>query len=78
MIPTNQTLQTGPNPRAAIILTQLDCLIHPPVPITQIGWERRPEMNVETFFGAGERVMLVTPTQKNKGRVEAYNPIARA
>ena len=53
MIPTNQTLQTGPNPRAAIILTQLDCLIHPPVPITQIGWERRPEMNVETFFGAG-------------------------
>jgi hypothetical protein len=35
-----------------MILMQLDRLIDPPVSITEVGWERRPERNSETFFGA--------------------------
>lgn len=52
MIPPNQTLQTRADSRTAIILTQLDRLINPPITITEVDRERVPEMNPETFFGA--------------------------
>ena len=73
--PRSNTLRA----RADVIIpTHLDRLINPPVPITEVGLERRPEMNPETFFGAkGMRFCLRCPhTPDNKDKT--HNPIACA
>lgn len=53
MVTANQTLQARAYARIAVILAQLDGLIDPPVPVTKVSRERRPQMNPKTFFGAG-------------------------
>jgi hypothetical protein len=79
MIPPDQTLQARAGPRVAIILTQLDRLIDPPVSITEVGRERRPEMNPETFFRAKDALSFeMLPAPQTWTSMNTYNPIARA
>ena len=52
MVATDEGFEARPEVRAPVVLPELDGLVHPAVPVTEVGGEGRAEVDVEAFLGA--------------------------
>lgn len=52
VVSANEGFEARSEIRAAVVLSELDGLIHPTVSVTEVGREGRAKVYVEAFFGA--------------------------
>lgn len=52
VVAADETLETGPDAGRAVVLTHLDCLVHPAIAITEVCALGSAKVNAKAFFGA--------------------------